>query len=747
MALVYAWQPRSANRRRGAGLCYTLLPTRLAFYISSVKINTSLRSSNQVSIRSARGLLGIALVAIALRVWLWWWGAHSGAVPPGDPEEYYRAALRILQGGYDDTGKWLRPPGYPALLALLLPLAGMDLARATLIQAALMGAGGLAFYAFGRQLFGRRDVGLLAALIAALFIPLAVFASALYAEAFFVTLMLLGLSALDRASQTGGRRTALAAGMLLAAATLTRAVGLFVIPMAAVFLLISTTNDQPPMPDEPPSPRRSAFGVRRWPLALTLLLGAAILIGPWAARNYAVHHRLILVDTNGGISVWWGQVRSPEEKVTRDAELFAVPNLADRQALASRWTLERIREDPAAFVGRMRFKLASLLLLQTRSYAVGDLISISSDGRSVVQNAGELPLGLSLLADAQYILIMLLGIAGVCFAPSYRRALPALLWAGLTVALAVISIGHPRLRLPLVAALIPFCAYALVRLPAAWRAGARLLRSRRSLAALAGAAVFLALIASTRYVTWLRGERYTLAAGQQLAAGHPDGAQRLLAQARDADPANPLRTMDLADLDFQQGRYAEADSLYRRALEIEDRSQYAHAMRIMIAALLPRPELARDELAAINAYWRAGDDLYRWAWARPATPPPAHVTPGDPLALGHYVGFAPATPDLPQGLWTLGAGEVRLRGGCGELVLQLHGWPGQTAQISVEGGPTPPPVALNGYAQEVRLSLAAAPGCAAGQTIIVHIQSPTRLLPIETAPWYVGVALIEARVE
>ncbi|NTV62909.1 MAG: hypothetical protein HGA65_05145, partial [Oscillochloris sp.] len=459
------------------------------------------------------GTLLIVIVAVVLRVYLWWWGARSGAVPPGDPEEYYRAAVRILQGGYDDTGKWLRPPGYPALLALLLPLGGMNLDLATFLQAVLMGVGALAFAAFARQLFGRPLVGLLAGLIAALFIPLAAFASALYAEALFVTLMLLGLTLLDRADQAGRRRTAFAAGLLLAAATLTRAVGLFFIPLAALLLLIRLPSRGPAS-----DPRSAPLGPRLQ-LALALLLGAGLLIGPWAARNYAVHQRLILVDTNGGISVWFGQVRSPEEKAARDTELFAIPNLADRQALASRWTMERVREDPLGFVLRMRYKVASLLMLQIRNYAAGDLIAVGSDGQPVVQNAGELSLGLSLLADAEYVLIILLGIAGLCFAPSYRRALPTVLWAALTVGLVAISIGHPRLRLPLVAALIPFSAYALVALPAAWQAGGRLLRDRRSYAALALALLFLALIVSTRYISWLRGERYALAANQQIARG------------------------------------------------------------------------------------------------------------------------------------------------------------------------------------------------------------------------------------
>lgn len=684
---------------------------------------------------------GITLLAVALRLWLWHWQARSGAVPPGDPEEYYRAALHILQGGYHDTGKWLRPPLYPALLALLLPLAGMDVARALLLQAGLMGAGALAFYALGRQLFDAR-VGLLSALIAALFVPLAAFGSALYAEALFVTLIALALAALDRAL-AGGRWTwALAAGAALGLATLTRAVGLFLIPAAALWLFWCG---------------RAAPSGRGGARAAALLLGAALVIAPWTARNYAAHGRLILVDTNGGISMWYGAVRSPEEKDARDRELFAVPNLADRQSLALRWTLERAAENPAEFIGRARFKIASLYLLQTRSYAAGDVISVGPAGEPVVQNAGELPLGLTLLADAQYILIMLLGIAGVCFAPDLRRALPTLLWVAVATGLAALTIGHPRLRLPIVVAFVPFCAYALLRLWGAWRlrrgrqadgvGGPPLRRGWRMYAAAGGCALFILLIGSTRYVTWLAGERHALAARWAVAAGDPGRARALLEQARDTDPQNALRWIALAELMRAQGSYAEADALYGAAIEREGRSLYARGMRALLAAPLGRPETARAELAAIDDYWRAGNDLYRWAWEAAVGAPPAAVIPGAPESLGHYDGFAPATFDLPAGRWTLGDGRVRLAPTCGEVALALRGPAGRAVDIELDGGPRLTRVVLSGAEQRLRLALGGVPGCEQMDATVLRLRSDTGLLDLERAPWYVGVAVLEARAE
>ena len=79
------------------------------------------------------------VLAVGLRLLFWQLQARSGAVQPGDPEEYYRAALHILQGGYHDTGKWLRPPLYPAFLALVFSIVGVDLVRSMLVQAVLSG--------------------------------------------------------------------------------------------------------------------------------------------------------------------------------------------------------------------------------------------------------------------------------------------------------------------------------------------------------------------------------------------------------------------------------------------------------------------------------------------------------------------------------------------------------------------------------------------------------------------------------
>lgn len=689
----------------------------------------------------------VLIQALLLRLAFWWLQGQSSAVPPADPEEYYRAALHIMHGGYHDTGKWLRPPLYPAFLALLFFATGTNVSLALLGQAILSSLGVLAMMVLSHWLFQRFNVALLSGVIAALFVPLASFGSVLFAEALFIALMILALALLVRVIVTANRRVALFCGMVLGLAALTRATALLFIPISALLVLVTTT-----IAAESPSDlttRRPAHVPRLQRLVLTglLLLGAIVIIAPWTIRNYLVHERLILVDTNSGISMWYGMVQGEDDRLAGEARLAAIDNLADRQTLAVQMTLERIAENPWLFISRMRYKVASLFSLQLRNFATGELVTISPRDELVVVGAGENPLRLTWIADTQYVLIMVTGIVGLCFTPSWRRALPVALWVAFSVFLSAVTVAHPRLRLPIVVALIPFSAFTLMQLTLARRRLWRVVRDRRTILALMGCLVFLGLIFSMRYLSWMAGERYAAPARRALAHGDTTTALTLFEQARLADPNNALRWISLADTTLAQSDIAGALALYEQATAQEDRNLYAHAMRIQTATLLGDAETAREALAMIDRYGRDNNDIYRWAWHTARTAPPPQVVPGNPLALGHFEGFAPATFDLPQGRWTLGHGRVRLRGSCGTLRLRLFGPIGREAEIWIADQPLRERVLMNNEPQTLELPLDDIAACAREPPLVVHLRSRTGLLDLERAPWMVGVALIEAVVE
>jgi hypothetical protein len=176
-------------------------------------------------------------------------------------------------------------------------------------------------------------------------------------------------------------------------------------------------------------------------------------------------------------------------------------------------------------------------------------------------------------------------------------------------------------------------------------------------------------------------------------------------------------------------------------------------MQIRLAGLLDQPELARQQQAILAGYGRDTNEVYAWAWATFGDPPRMQVVPGDPSALGHYTGFAPATTDLSQGRWTLEQARIRLADRCGDLVVRLRGPVGRLVTLTVAEQAITQQITLNGAEQELRLSRPCEPAgsAAAGNGIpaalTIAISSHTGLIDLEQDPWYGGVAIIEAYID
>ncbi len=217
---------------------------------------------------SARPMLAILLLALALRLALWSQPLHQLA---NDEVEYVTVARDLLGGGgwrFYDHYHWLRAPLYPLFLAGSLWLAGGDLHRAALPNIALSVVMVYLVYRLALALAGR-PAATLAALIAALLWTLATFASLYMAETLFACLFAGGMLCLvktdDRRPTTDHRPPptaateglpyrvavlnsqfsilnssgwAAAAGVLFGLATLTRSITLLFLPVAALWVLL-----------------------------------------------------------------------------------------------------------------------------------------------------------------------------------------------------------------------------------------------------------------------------------------------------------------------------------------------------------------------------------------------------------------------------------------------------------------------------------------------------------------------------
>lgn len=266
--------------------------------------------------RARRVILAAALVGLAARLafgLLYWVDKPL----THDEREYLALAQSVTAGrGFTyppghRTGtaqQFGRAPGYPLFLATIGVPDGevpSTPARVKIVQSFI---GALVVWIIGliagRALGGRAAIA--AASIAAVYPPLVWMCAYVLSETLFslvalgTTLVLDAAMQRARAHRAGGAGT-LVAGLLAGAATLVRPVMLFFFPLALTWIL-----------------RR-----RRPALAVAFLVAALAVVLPWAARNYRVYDRFVLVASEGGVTFWTGN-----HPLSRgDGDLAANPEL------------------------------------------------------------------------------------------------------------------------------------------------------------------------------------------------------------------------------------------------------------------------------------------------------------------------------------------------------------------------------------------------------------------------------------
>ena len=280
---------------------------------------------------------GIVLIALGLR------RAFFFRAPPllvlRDSASYALPALDLVQGvgvGFDPELK--RPPLYPLFLAVSFWILGEDLGAPLLLQH-LLGVLGVALtYALARRLWGR-PAAVLAGLMGALSGGLLFIEHSIMAEALFALLLVATLLAATSVRGARPVRWALASGVLLGLATLTRPGALVLAPLLAPLLA--------------------------WLAAATLrrrmLVGAALLVGclgtvlPWMVRNQVVHGAFTVAGGTGEALV--SRTSRHDRGFGHDAYVFrgeaAHLKVDDGYAAARRWVYRQLaRTDEADLLVR-----------------------------------------------------------------------------------------------------------------------------------------------------------------------------------------------------------------------------------------------------------------------------------------------------------------------------------------------------------------------------------------------------------
>jgi 4-amino-4-deoxy-L-arabinose transferase-like glycosyltransferase len=407
-------------------------------------------------------LAAILLIAFAVRLW----AALNPIEDPGPDADAYASISRWLF----ETGRYGSPsmssasdwsPGAPLLFAAVYLLIGNADPEAARIFVALLGtAMVLCVFLLGLRLSGLA-AGLLAALLVATYPTYIENNGQLLSEPVAAFLLTAGLLAFLWAAERRRVAAWLLPGTLFGALILTRPEYQAITLVFAAFAAWRVFTD------------------RTWRLAIAsaavLLLGAALVVGPWTVRNYVVLDELVPVTTGGQKALFVAtylpgdgrqvptkrelmrRLLGAEDPITTD-ELKAQPmnELLDR--VARRYP-DMPRDQALGRIGRENFK--KYVTEQPLAYA-----GMSARKFWNMWERGSSPYMRDLGWNLYHKLLLLLGIGGFALLViAARTRYAALLLAVPIVSISVLGtilLAVPRRQVPLMPLICVFAAIAAV---------------------------------------------------------------------------------------------------------------------------------------------------------------------------------------------------------------------------------------------------------------------------------------------
>jgi 4-amino-4-deoxy-L-arabinose transferase-like glycosyltransferase len=257
----------------------------------------------------------------------------------------------------------------------------------------------------------------LAAVLAAGYVPHVYFATLLLSENLFVPCLALVAWLVLRHLRTGSHASSSAAGLCLGAAILTRPFALLLVPLVFMILVARMWNHRT---------------LRGWSAAAALLLCTAIVVVPWTLRNQRVHHRFVLVATNGGSTFYGGnndKVAALSPAVGTWVSTRSLPGRDQVDAAPDEVTHDQL--EWRLGVDWVREHLSRLPLLLTAKAVRHCLPDVDSANRKYVL--------LNVLGFTPFLLLMLLGLTR-CARDGSLQTVPWMLIHG------ILLWGSPRFR-------------------------------------------------------------------------------------------------------------------------------------------------------------------------------------------------------------------------------------------------------------------------------------------------------------
>lgn len=403
-------------------------------------------------------LLAGAVVRLALLAWFW------GKPPQIYDEKYLYSAIAstlVERGAFATPSEdvtSLRPPLYPAFLAIIYKLCGNENYDAVrIVQAVLSLAMVVFIYRLGCIAFSER-VGLWGSVLCCFYPSLLVYNNLILTELLFTLLLCAGFYLLALSIQRDSIAWMVAAGFILGLAALTRSILWLYAPILCLVLLLTLRL-----------PMRRRLG-----MVATLATAFVLTLTPWAIRNTLLQKTLTVVDATGGRNFMMGNYpHTPLHRAWTAIELqgdkewsawlaathpeFGSMTQGQRDKLALRAGLHFALEHPLLTVQRDALKFFDFWQLER------ELPAQASKGFF-----GPIPGWcvklLSVVVVVGYVVCFLAAIFGILVAPPRERCYH---WSMLSVILFVtamhtLAFGHSRYHLPLMPILFLYAASALI---------------------------------------------------------------------------------------------------------------------------------------------------------------------------------------------------------------------------------------------------------------------------------------------
>jgi 4-amino-4-deoxy-L-arabinose transferase-like glycosyltransferase len=363
-----------------------------------------------------------------------------------DEQQYAQIARNIAAGhgfGWGPSQPTsIRPPLYPALLAAVWTISPGNLQAVRLLQIALGLATAVLIYMLGSRVYGPK-VGAWAAAVSWLYPSLIFFNFLILTETLFTLLLVAFVLLAVLLVQTPRFRLAIACGITLGLAALTRSI-LWPVPLVLCPLLAAVIRA--PLP-------------RRLTLPALVLTGYAMVVAPWAIRNTRLQGVVTIVDTMGGINLRMGNYEyTPDDRMWDAVALGGerswvhglvtdTPNAPITEGQKEKWAqrkaIEYMRAHPGTTARRALIKFADFWGLE-REFMAGVQQGLYAPP-AWFQVAASLAIVLA------YVAIVIAGAAGIWLAAPADWRLHAILLLPIVVTMGAHTIvfGHSRYHLPL----------------------------------------------------------------------------------------------------------------------------------------------------------------------------------------------------------------------------------------------------------------------------------------------------------